>query len=120
VSFEELVALYRAADVMLVTPFVDGMNLVAKEYVACRMDNTGTLILSEFAGAARELRAASLVNPHDTTGMKEAIVSALGATSRDVMRRMRSLRRSLHQSDVHNWATSVLAEISGTPVTPPQ
>jgi trehalose 6-phosphate synthase len=120
VSFEELVALYRAADVMLVTPFVDGMNLVAKEYVACRMDNTGTLILSEFAGAARELRAASLVNPHDITGIKEAIVSALGATGRDVMRRMRSLRRSLHQSDVHNWATSVLAEISGSPVSSPQ
>src|SRR5690606_7898959 len=65
VPMRQLAALYRAADVMLVTPLRDGMNLVAKEYVASRVDNTGVLVLSEFTGAARELRSALLVNPHD-------------------------------------------------------
>src|ERR1035438_4460290 len=63
VEVDELVALYLAADIMLVTPLRDGMNVVAKEYVACRVDNTGALVLSEFAGAAQELRDAILVNP---------------------------------------------------------
>lgn len=112
VPFEELVALYCAADVMLVTPFCDGMNLVAKEYVAARVNETGTLVLSEFAGAARELRAATLVNPHDISGMKEAIVGAIKASERDVTRRMRSLRRVLHESDVYMWAGSMLEMIS--------
>ena len=76
-SPDELVALYLAADVMLVTPLRDGMNLVAKEYVACRIDDTGVLVLSEFAGAAQELRNAILVNPHDLDGLKEAIRGAL-------------------------------------------
>ena len=65
---EELAALYRAADVMLVTPLRDGMNLVAKEYVAAAYDDGGALVLSEFAGAADELRQAFLVNPHDING----------------------------------------------------
>ena len=67
---EEMAALYRAADIMVVTPFRDGMNLVAKEYVACRYDDDGALVLSEFAGAADELRQAYLVNPYDINGMK--------------------------------------------------
>jgi trehalose 6-phosphate synthase len=112
VPFEELVALYCAADVMLVTPFCDGMNLVAKEYVAARVNETGTLVLSEFAGAARELRAATLVNPHDISGMKEAILGAIKASDRDVTRRMRSLRRVLHESDVYMWAGSMLEMIA--------
>ena len=67
---DEMAALYRAADVMVVTPFRDGMNLVAKEYVACRFENDGALVLSEFAGAADELRQAWQVNPYDINGMK--------------------------------------------------
>ena len=74
---EELVALYRAADVMLVTPYRDGMNLVAKEYVAARGDLGGALVLSEFAGAAAELKQAFLVNPHDIAGVKNQLVRAL-------------------------------------------
>ena len=70
---EELVAFFAAADVMLVTPLRDGMNLVAKEYVACRHDDGGVLVLSEFAGAAIELKDAVLVNPHDTDGVKNAL-----------------------------------------------
>ncbi len=73
---EEMAALYLAADVMLVTSLRDGMNLVAKEYVACRDDETGALVLSEFTGAADELTSAILVNPHDIEGMKDAIVHA--------------------------------------------
>ena len=67
----ELAALYLAADVMVVTPLRDGMNLVAKEYVAARVDNGGALVLSEFAGAAAELTDAYLVNPHDLDGLKD-------------------------------------------------
>jgi trehalose 6-phosphate synthase len=77
VEVDELVALYLAADVMLVTPLRDGMNLVAKEYVACRVDTTGALVLSEFAGAAVELHDAILVNPHDLDGLKQAIRHAV-------------------------------------------
>ena len=76
---EEMAALYRAADVMVVTPYRDGMNLVAKEYVACRYDDDGALVLSEFAGAADELRQAWLVNPYDINGMKAALLEAYQA-----------------------------------------
>ena len=77
---EEMAALYLAADVMLVTPLRDGMNLVAKEYVAARYDEGGALVLSEFTGAADELAGAFLVNPHDIEGLKNAIVRAATAT----------------------------------------
>ena len=74
-----MAALYRAADIMVVTPYRDGMNLVAKEYVACRLDDDGALVLSEFAGAADELRQAWLVNPYDINGMKSALLEAFRA-----------------------------------------
>ena len=74
-----MAALYRAADVMVVTPLRDGMNLVAKEYVACRYDDRGALVLSEFAGAASELKAAYQVNPHDINGMKSMMLEAINA-----------------------------------------
>ena len=77
---EEMAALYLAADVMLVTPLRDGMNLVAKEYVASRYDEGGALVLSEFTGAADELAGAFLVNPHDIEGLKNTIVRAATAT----------------------------------------
>ncbi len=72
--YDELIALYRAGDVMLVTPFRDGMNLVAKEYAAAHIDGDGVLVLSEFAGAADELTDAVLVNPHDDRALQQAIV----------------------------------------------
>ncbi len=74
-----MAAFYRAADIMVVTPFRDGMNLVAKEYVACRFEDDGALVLSEFAGAADELRQAWLVNPYDINGMKAALLEAYRA-----------------------------------------
>ena len=77
-----MAALYRAADIMVVTPYRDGMNLVAKEYVACRFDNDGALVLSEFAGAAEELRQAWQINPYDINGMKSALLEAYRPTPR--------------------------------------
>ena len=74
---DELIAFFVASDVMLVTPLRDGMNLVAKEYVACRSDLGGALVLSEFTGAAAELRQAYLTNPHDLDGVKDVIEAAL-------------------------------------------
>lgn len=108
---DELVALYLAADVMLVTPLRDGMNLVAKEYVACRIDATGSLVLSEFAGAAQELQAAILVNPHDLDGLKRAIRHALDIDPAEATARMRRLRRVVRRRDVHVWAQGFLAAL---------
>jgi trehalose 6-phosphate synthase len=103
---EELAALYRAADVMLVTPYRDGMNLVAKEYVAARSDLGGALVLSEFAGAAAELKQAFLVNPHDIAGVKNQLVRALRAEPTELAKRMRAMRRHLAKNDLEHWATS--------------
>ncbi|MGK5114918.1 alpha,alpha-trehalose-phosphate synthase (UDP-forming) [Geodermatophilus sp. CPCC 205506] len=105
---EELAALYRAADVMLVTPYRDGMNLVAKEYVAARGDLGGALVLSEFAGAAAELRQAYLVNPHDITGLKNQLVRALRQEPGEGAKRMRAMRRHLAKNDLDHWATSFI------------
>ena len=103
---EELAALYRAADVMLVTPYRDGMNLVAKEYVAARSDLGGALVLSEFAGAAAELRQAFLVNPHDIAGVKSQLVRALRIEPAEGAKRMRAMRRHLAKNDLEHWASS--------------
>jgi trehalose 6-phosphate synthase len=103
---EELAALYRAADVMLVTPYRDGMNLVAKEYVAARGDLGGALVLSEFAGAAAELRQAFLVNPHDIAGVKNQLVRALRSEPTELSKRMRAMRRHLVRNDLEHWASS--------------
>jgi trehalose 6-phosphate synthase len=105
---DELVAYFVASDVMLVTPLRDGMNLVAKEYVACRSDLGGALVLSEFTGAAAELRQAYLVNPHDLEGVKDAIEAALNQSEEEGRRRMRALRRQVLAHDVDRWARSFL------------
>jgi trehalose 6-phosphate synthase len=107
----ELVALYRAADVMMVTPLRDGMNLVAKEYVAARVDLGGALVLSEFAGAAGELRQAYLCNPHDLQGVKDALLRAVNADPNEASRRMRAMRRYLRAHDVRHWASSFLSAL---------
>jgi trehalose 6-phosphate synthase len=105
---EELVALYMAADVLLVTALRDGMNLVAKEYVASRWDERGALVLSEFTGAAIELPQAYLVNPHDIEGLKEAMVRAATSAPREAGRRMRALRKRVFTHDVVRWASEFL------------
>jgi trehalose 6-phosphate synthase/phosphatase len=110
-SSDELVALYRAADVMVVTPLRDGMNLVAKEFVASRTDDDGVLVLSEFAGAADELSEAITVNPYDPDGVAAAMARALGLDPADRMSRMRALRSTIHQFTVHHWAAEFLRRL---------
>ncbi|HUQ00511.1 MAG TPA: trehalose-6-phosphate synthase [Aeromicrobium sp.] len=109
---EEMAALYRAADVMVVTPLRDGMNLVAKEYVACRYDDRGALVLSEFAGAAAELKQAYQVNPYDINGMKATLLEAIRAPERERARRMRAMRRTVAESDINAWASDFITALS--------
>ncbi len=107
----ELAALYVAADVMMVTPLRDGMNLVAKEYVAARGDSGGALLLSEFAGAASEMRQAFLVNPYDPEAVKEVLLKAATVEPAEARRRMRTMQRQLRTYDVNRWAHSFLNEL---------
>jgi trehalose 6-phosphate synthase len=107
----ELAALYSAADIMMVTPLRDGMNLVAKEYVASRGDRGGALVLSEFAGAATELRQAFLCYPHDPDGVKEALMRAVAAEPAELRRRIRVMQRHLRTHDVAEWARTFLNEL---------
>ena len=109
---EEMAAMYRAADVMVVTPLRDGMNLVAKEYVACRDGDNGALVLSEFTGAAKELRQAYLVNPHDIDGLKSTMVAAAEDSARNKARRMRIMRRHVFDHDIDHWAGQFLDDLS--------
>ena len=100
VPMEELSALYQVGDVMLVTPLRDGMNLVAKEYAASRVDGGGVLVLSEFAGAADELGDALLVNPHDREAVRAAMVDAATMDPEEARRRMASIRAVVRANDV--------------------
>jgi alpha,alpha-trehalose-phosphate synthase [UDP-forming] len=111
---EEMVALFLAADVMLVTALRDGMNLVAKEYVASRVDEDGVLVLSEFAGAADELKSALLINPHDIDGLKDAMMAAVEMPKRDRGMRMRALRRRVLEHDVERWSSTFLEVLGRT------
>ncbi|MCP3139090.1 bifunctional alpha,alpha-trehalose-phosphate synthase (UDP-forming)/trehalose-phosphatase [Pyxidicoccus xibeiensis] len=116
-SFNEkqLVGLYRAADVMLVTPVRDGMNLVAKEFCAARPDDDGVLVLSEFAGAAAELTSALIVNAYDVECMADAIEQALEMSEDERRTRMRALRTQVKAKDVHWWTSSFLDRLQGLP-----
>ncbi len=109
---EEMVALYLAADVMLVTALRDGMNLVAKEYVAARGDNSGALVLSEFTGAADQLKQALLINPHDIDGLKATIVRAINLSPQEAGRRMRAMRRQILSHDVQRWSEEFLSTLA--------
>jgi alpha,alpha-trehalose-phosphate synthase [UDP-forming] len=109
---EELVALYRAADVMLVTPLRDGMNLIAKEYIASRRQATGTLVLSEFAGAAHELTQAALVNPYDINRLKQVIAAAVSGERRLERRAMLALARTVRRNDAQHWSDTFLRALA--------
>jgi len=109
---EEMVALYLAADVMLVTALRDGMNLVAKEYCAARFDEDGVLVLSEFTGAWDELKRSLSINPHDIDGLKEAILTAINMPKRERSTRMRTLRKRVGEYDVARWSTAFLEVLS--------
>jgi trehalose 6-phosphate synthase/phosphatase len=113
----ELIALYRAADAVLVTPLRDGMNLVAKEFVAARPDGDGVLVLSEFAGAAAELSEALLVNPYDVERTSRTLHRALTMPADERRTRMAILRHRVMTYDVHRWARSFVACLERTPAT---
>ncbi len=107
----ELARYYRAARVCLVTSLHDGMNLVAKEFVAARQDERGVLILSRFTGASRELRDALIVNPYDISSTGEAIAQALGMDESEVTDRMRRMRRWVNEHNIYWWASRLLSEL---------
>ncbi|KAA0241322.1 hypothetical protein EDM76_00155 [bacterium] len=111
-SADEVASLYLAADVMLVTPLRDGMNLVAKEFVATRVDGDGVLVLSEFAGAAAELREALLVNPYSTEDVASAVARALAMPAHERRWRMERLRMRVGANNVKHWAESFLSELA--------
>lgn len=108
VTPDELVALYRAADIMFVTPIRDGMNLVAKEYVASKVDDDGMLVLSEFAGAAAEMGEALLHNPWDIEGTAKMLERAVDCDPHERRDRMRALRRRVAKNDIHQWVNRYL------------
>jgi trehalose 6-phosphate synthase/phosphatase len=112
-SERTLVALYRATDVMVVTPLRDGMNLVAKEFVACRTDGDGVLLLSEFAGAAAEMAEAVVVNPYDVGSLADAYQRALSISEDERRFRMRALRARVITNDASRWVQAFLDSLQG-------
>ena len=111
-SHEEIERYFRAASVCLVTSLHDGMNLVAKEFVASRDDNRGALILSTFTGAARELTDALLVNPYDVDQMANAIRQALEFSEEEQIQRMSRMRKTVHDHNIYRWAASLLSDLA--------
>jgi trehalose 6-phosphate synthase len=109
---EELVAYYRLADIALITPGRDGMNLIAKEYVASQIDKKGVLILSEFAGAADELTDALLVNPYDIETVSDAIYEAMRMSSREKSARMERMQDLVRERNIYFWVRAFFEEVS--------
>jgi trehalose 6-phosphate synthase len=107
---EQVYEIYRAADICMVTSLHDGMNLVAKEFVAARDDEQGVLMLSTFAGASRELLEALIVNPYDAAMMSEALLQALTMTPDEQRERMRPMRQMVRDNNVYRWAGSMLLD----------
>jgi trehalose 6-phosphate synthase/phosphatase len=107
---EDLLAHYRGCDIAFVTPLKDGMNLVAKEYCACRIDEDGALILSQFAGAAEQLKTgALLVNPYDVEEVADTVLKAFRMTDAERTARMKRMRRVVREENVFRWVDSFLS-----------
>jgi alpha,alpha-trehalose-phosphate synthase [UDP-forming] len=117
-SHQEIGRFYRSADLCLVTSLHDGMNLVAKEYVAARDDERGALILSRFAGACRELHDALIVNPYDVEQIADAIHSALGMNSGEIAKRMQRMRRTVREHNIYRWAARLITELADIRLEP--
>jgi len=118
-SHEEITPYYRAANFCLVTSLHDGMNLVAKEYVASRQDQDGVLILSRFAGASQELKDALIVNPYDTEELAEAIHSALEMPPDERSMRMKHMRNQVREHNVYRWAGDLIGELAAIRLAAP-
>ncbi|SPJ24877.1 glucosylglycerol-phosphate synthase [Palleronia abyssalis] len=113
IPFDDLVAYYRACDVAWITPLADGMNLVAKEFVACRSDLRGALVLSEFAGAAVEMGSAVMANPFSHRSMDRALLQALNMSEEEQSDRMRDMRETIRKYDIRHWAEDQMAGFAG-------
>lgn len=113
IPFEQLVALYDLADIGLVTPLRDGMNLVAKEYIASKSEGTGVLVLSEMAGAAIELEGALRINPNDMDGMADALYEALHMDKKEQRERMEKMQQHLAIHTVEKWASDFISALNG-------
>ena len=109
---KEITKFYKIADACLVTSLHDGMNLVAKEFVAARDDMGGVLTLSRFAGASRELRDALIVNPYDIEQMADAIHYSLTMPNDEITERMSRMRRDLHENNIYKWAANLTEELA--------
>jgi len=110
-NHQEIQRYYRAADLCLVTSLHDGMNLVAKEYVAARNDNQGVLVLSRFAGASGELRDAVLINPYDTEQLAEALFFSLQMDPEERSARMHRMRKVVKEFNIYRWAAELITEL---------
>jgi trehalose 6-phosphate synthase len=110
-SQEKLSALYRAADIAIISSVYDGMNLVAKEYIASQVDEKGVLLLSEFAGAAEEIPGVTLINPYDIEGCADAIKNALERPLKDKVEAIREARAYVKRNDIFKWVDEILEEI---------
>ncbi len=110
-SFEELITMYSIADIALVTPLRDGMNLVAKEYLACKGKNSGVLILSEMAGAAIELQDAITINPNDSDEIEGAILEALLMPEQEKKERLQNMQKRISKQSVKKWANDFVKEL---------
>ena len=115
-SHEEIVPYYRLADVMAVSSLHDGMNLVAKEYVASRVDGQGALVLSPFTGASRELSAAYTVNPFNPENIADALFEALEASDKERFTRMESMRAWVREHNIYYWAAQYLRALLHLPL----
>ena len=110
-GFEELISLYLAADVLFLTPLRDGMNLIAKEYVAARQDRTGVLILGEMAGTAQELSEAVIINPNDLQATSRALETALAMTRSEQKKRMATMQSRLRRYDIGRWTADFMERL---------
>ena len=110
-TYLETQALYRLGDLCIVSSLHDGMNMVSKEFISTRSDCTGTLILSQFTGAARELIDAVLVNPYDHEEFSEKIYEALNLSKKESKKRMKKMRQIIQQNNIYRWAGKVFSEL---------
>jgi len=117
-EWTEMLALFVAADVMVVSSLRDGMNLVAKEFVACRNDDSGVLVLSPFTGAADQMEDAILADPRDRETLAGAMLAAATMTSDEQNKRMRALRQEVREHDVAWWANQILGDLGSLGLHP--
>ncbi len=110
-SYPEVIAFCRLANICIVSPVHDGMNLVAKEYIATRFDKTGVLVLSQFTGSARELSDVIMLNPYDTEDFAEKIKEAITINKKEARMRMSKMRKQIAQNNIYRWAGKVLSTL---------